>query len=361
MKKKVEQILKYFDDIDTRPIVIVLSIILILIMFLRSGGIFFITEVLPVQFMEIYEKGQVKIENDWNNLMKVFGKEDVVFEERNKFEIPIGIPELTDEQMDNLSSFYTASTTYFIPDSRTILTEDLFDIETAISSDFSIEISEKYSEKEPQVLIFHTHANEFFIDSDLNKGLSEGVVGVGAELQKILKNDYGISSIHYIDEFDMVNGEGQRVGAYERMDAPIRKILEENPSIEIVLDIHRDGVDEDVHLVTEYNGVDVAKIMFVNGITTLIEDGEPVIVDWLNNPFIQETLGFSLQMQLSAETQFPNYTRKIFLNPYRLSTHMLPRSALVEVGAQTNTFEEAKNSMQLFAKILTDVIVNDND
>lgn len=360
MKDKLDELLARFDEIDIKPIAIVLVVILILVTLLRSGGMFFITEVLPVQFKEIYESGQVKIENSWNNITKIFGKEEVVFEERiNKFEIPIGTPEITDEQRETLSTFYDTSLKYFIPDSRTILTEDLFDVDIAVSSDFTIEVPSKYNEKEPQVLIFHTHANEFFIDSDLDKGLDEGVVGVGAELQRILKEDYGISSIHHIAEFDMINGEGQRVGAYERMDAPIKAILEEYPSIEIALDIHRDGVDEDVHLVTEYNGVDVAKIMFVNGITTLIENGEPVGVAGLENPFIQETLGFSLQMQLSAETQFPNYTRKIFLNPYRLSTHMLPRSALVEVGAQTNTFQEAKNSMKLFAKILTDVIIED--
>lgn len=326
-------------------------------LFVQSGGIFFVTQVLPIQLKSLYANGQVFVENDWNSLLKILNKNDVEFEDPTRFEVPEGIPNITEEQYNTLMDFDSMEDTYFIADGRTLLSENLFDVVKGISYDFTI----TPSATQPKVLIFHTHANEFFIDSDLSKGLDDGVIALGVELQRILKEDYGIESVHCKDEFDMINGEGNRVGAYERMDAPIKKILDENPSIEIALDIHRDGVADNVHLVVEYDGINYAKLMFVNGITTLLQDGELVPVENLDNPFLQETLAFSLQMQLEAENQFPNLNRKIFLNPYRLSTHMLPRSALVEVGAQTNTKEEAMNSMELLAKILTDVVLEEEE
>lgn len=340
---------------NVAPVGAIVFIIYLSVLFFKSGGVFFVMEVLPIQVIELYEKGQVMIENDWNNLMRILGKEDVFFKESaNRFEIPEGTYEITDEQRLILSDFDTMRSSYFISDSRTYLIEDIFDVDAGISADFTIEMPVA---DEPKVLIFHTHANEYFIDSDMEKGLEEGVVGVGAELQRILKEDYGLEAIHYIEEFDILDGEISRTGAYERMDSPVKKLLELYPSIEIALDIHRDGVGENVHLAVEYEGESFAKIMFVNGITTLLQDGEFVPVANLENPYLQETLGFSLQMQIAAENQFPNATRKIFLNPYRLSTHMLPRSALVEVGAQTNTKQEAKNSMRLLAKMLSDVVL----
>ena len=50
------------------------------------------------------------------------------------------------------------------------------------------------------------------------------------------------------------------------------------------------------------------------------------------------------------------FTRRIYINAYRYSLHMLPKSLLIEVGAQTNTKEEVLNSMDILAEILADVI-----
>lgn len=50
--------------------------------------------------------------------------------------------------------------------------------------------------------------------------------------------------------------------AYDYSEAAVRKILEENPSIEVLIDLHRDGVAEDTRLVTEINGKQTARIMF---------------------------------------------------------------------------------------------------
>ena len=75
----------------------------------------------------------------------------------------------------------------------------------------------------------------------------------------------------------------------------------------------------------------------------------------MENPYLKDNLAFSLQLQTTAE-QFEGFTRKIYLNAYRFSLHMLPRSTLIEVGAQTNTKEEALNAMEPLAKVLAQVL-----
>ena len=80
----------------------------------------------------------------------------------------------------------------------------------------------------------------------------------------------------------------------------VEKILAENPTIEVVIDLHRDGVAEGTHLVTEINGKPTAKIMFFNGLSRSRTNGN---IDYLPNPYIQDNLAFSLQMQIDAEEQ----------------------------------------------------------
>ena len=79
------------------------------------------------------------------------------------------------------------------------------------------------------------------------------------------------------------------------------------------------------------------------------------------NPYITDNLALSFQMQLTAEEYYPGLTRKIYLKGYRYNLHLKPKSMLVEVGAQTNSFEEAKNAMEPLADILGKVLYNSNN
>ncbi len=59
---------------------------------------------------------------------------------------------------------------------------------------------------------------------------------------------------------------------------------------------------------------------------------------------------------MNAQAYFPGFTRKIYLKGLRYNLHLRPRSALIEVGAQTNTFEEALNAMEPLAELLDMVL-----
>ena len=64
-------------------------------------------------------------------------------------------------------------------------------------------------------------------------------------------------------------------------------------------------------------------------------------------------------MEVAAETFYPGFTRRIYLKGYRYNMHLCPKSMLVEVGAQTNTLEEAMNAMEPLADIIDKVIKKD--
>ena len=100
---------------------------------------------------------------------------------------------------------------------------------------------------------------------------------------------------------------------------------------------------EGTHLVTEVNGKPTAKIMYFNGLSRTRANGD---ITYLPNPYIQDNLAFSLQMELASERMFPGFARHIYL----------PKSLLIEAGAQTNTVQEMKNAMEVLAETLCQVI-----
>ena len=174
-------------------------------------------------------------------------------------------------------------------------------------------------------------------------------MGVGEVLAEILRKQYGYNVMHHMGQYDVE----KRDYAYSNSLPALEAILKENPSIEVVIDLHRDGVNGSKRLVTEINGKPTAQIMFFNGLSRTKESGE---LTSLPNPYQAENLAFSFQMEYEAEQYYPGFSRCIYLKGYRYNLHLRPRSVLLEVGAQTNTVEEVKNAMGPFSDILHKVL-----
>ena len=240
-----------------------------------------------------------------------------------------------------LSNFYTV-------DSSTMIGPEQLNADDLLSRSMKID----NTTGGPKVIIFHTHSQEEFVDSTPGDPATS-IVGMGDYLTELL-NEKGIETIHDTGVYDIINGQLDRSNAYENAEASVRPLIEANPTLEVAIDLHRDGVAEGTHLVTEINGKPTAKIMYFNGLSRTRTNGD---IDYLYNPYIQDNLAFSLQMQLASESLYPGFVRHIYLRAYRYNLHLLPKSLLVEAGAQTNTVEEMRNAMEVLADTLTHVIL----
>ena len=242
--------------------------------------------------------------------------------------------EVTDEYYDNALEL----------DAKNLLA---LDADRLLGEDLSLE---KDGEN-PQILIYHTHSQETFADYGPDRP-DATVVGIGEYLTELLE-EMGYRVIHDTTVYDLIDGELDRSRAYDHALKGITAILQQNPSVQVILDIHRDGVREDLHMVSEVNGKPTAPIMFFNGMSQTPEGA----IEYLPNPYKEQNLAFSLQMQLDAAAYYPGLTRKIYLKAFRYNLHLRPRSALIEVGAQTNTYEEARNAMEPLSRLL-DMVLN---
>ena len=218
--------------------------------------------------------------------------------------------------------FYTVT-------SITSLTKEIFRPSEFLDKDMKI----THDSSSPQILIFHTHSQEKFADSTDDDSTS--ILGVGDYLTELLTGK-GYNVIHDRSVYDYVDGKLDRSKAYTYAEQGIESILESNPSIEVVIDLHRDGVADTTHLVTEVDGRQMAKIMFFNGISYSNVKGN---INYL-------------QMHLIGEAYYPGFLRRNYINAYRYCLHERAKSMLIEAGAQTNTFEEVKNAMEPLADML---------
>lgn len=240
---------------------------------------------------------------------------------------------------------------FFIVDESTATNAEQLNAEEFLKKDLTV----KKNPEVPQILIYHSHSQENFVDSREGER-ADTIVGVGDYLEKILTDTYGYRVLHVTEEFDMAGGTLDRSAAYDYARPYIEKILQQNPSVEVIIDLHRDGVPEDRHLVTEINGKPTAQIMFYNGLS-YTRSGGPV--EYLPNPYIQDNLAFSFQMEYQAAQYYPKLYRGIYLSGLRYNLHLKKRAVLLEAGAQTNTVQEVKNAMEPFADILDRVLRGD--
>lgn len=253
-----------------------------------------------------------------------------------------------DTSMEKLKNFEYLVGNFYTIDGNTMADGDLLNAEKLMGKDLKID----QSKGGPKVLIYHTHSQEAFADST-EGDTSTTIMGMGTYLSDLLNNTYGIETLHHEGVYDLVDGKLDRSMAYQLAEPQIQNILAENPSIEVVIDLHRDGVAEGTHLVTEINGRPTAQIMFFNGLSRTKANGN---ISYLANPYIEDNLAFSLQMQIAAANKYPGFTRHIYLRAYRYNMHLKPKTLLIEAGAQTNTVEEMRNAMEVLADTLDHVL-----
>lgn len=241
--------------------------------------------------------------------------------------------------MEKFRNFDTLLKEFYVLDSITTIDASQLNLDALLGKDMTM----KTSNDVPQILIYHTHSQEGFADS-VPGDESTTVVGAGDKLAELLRG-YGFNVIHHKGQYDVES----RDYAYSNAAPAIEQILAENPSIEVIIDLHRDGVAESTRLVTNLNGKPTAQFMFFNGLSRTKKRGD---IDYLKNENIDENLAFSFQAQLKCQEYYPGLARRIYLKGYRYNMHYRGKSLLIEVGAQTNTVEEIMNAMEPLAHVL---------
>ena len=256
------------------------------------------------------------------------------------------VPKVTIDR-EKLKDYEYLMSHFYTVDSSTMAGPDLIDAEALLGKNLKI-----IQDGTPKVLIYHTHSQEMFADS-VPGDTSTSIVGVGRYLSDLLNQKYGIQTLHHEGVYDLVNGKLDRSKAYQLAEPQILQILKENPGIEVVIDLHRDGVADTTRLVADVNGKQTAQIMFFNGLSRTRANGN---ISYLANPYLEDNLAFSLQMEIAAAEYYPGFARHIFLRAYRYNMHFRPRTLLIEAGAQTNTVEEMRNAMEVLADLLHRVL-----
>lgn len=253
---------------------------------------------------------------------------------------------IIDTLKENMDTDYLVEN-FYIVDSTTKIDRNIFNVKKLLSKDFSMK-----RKNQPQILIYHTHAvTEAFKDSRPGKK-EDTVVGVGAYLADILTDIYGYQVIHDETEYDNIDGRIDRNKAYNNALAGVEKILEKYPDIEVIIDLHRDAVNNNNQRVTEINGKKTAQIMLFNGLSRN-QKGD---ISYLYNPNLQANLAFSLQLKLAAMEKYPEFTIRNYLKGYRYNLHLRERALLIELGNENSTVEEAKNAMEPLAELLNEVL-----
>ena len=225
------------------------------------------------------------------------------------------------------------------------------DIRSLLEQDSDLVISDK---SKPSVLVYHSHTTEayalldsgYYISSDArSKKPSRNVVRVGDELVAALESA-GYSVIHDTEIHDTDYNS-----SYEDSRKTVEKYLEEYPSIEITIDLHRDDITYDnktkVKPTAVVNGKKAARMMLIAGCEYGLVKNYP---DWEYN------LRFDLRVQQEVNALYPGLMRPILFSQRKYNMYETHTSFLLEVGTDANTLDEACYSARLFGTALAQMM-----
>ncbi|MBQ7740112.1 MAG: stage II sporulation protein P [Eubacterium sp.] len=202
----------------------------------------------------------------------------------------------------------------------------------------------------PTVLVYHSHTTEayslldkgYYISSDArSEDSSRNTVRVGEELVKYLEKQ-GFKVIH-----DKKIHDRDYNASYDNSRQSVERYLEEYPSIDITIDLHRDDITyknkTKVKPTVKVNGKKAAKMMIISGCEYGLVKSFP---DWEYN------LRFDLAVQQKLSSMYQGLMRPILFSQRRYNMFETHNSFLLEIGTDANTLDEACYSARLFGDAL---------
>ena len=206
----------------------------------------------------------------------------------------------------------------------------------------------------PTVLIYHTHTSEsyalngdglYYPDAPTHRSEADrNMLRIGDELCAVLEQR-GVGVIHDRNTYDDAYN-----GAYARSRAAAQAYLEEYPTLQITVDVHRDALQENgrhVKPTAVIDGKKAAQIMVLTG----AEEGDVTFPHWESN------LAFALALQKAAQAKYMGLMKPLFFCPRRYNMDLTEQSVLLEIGTEANTLEEAIYSARLIGDVLADCVL----
>lgn len=200
----------------------------------------------------------------------------------------------------------------------------------------------------PAVLILHTHGTEAYTPEDGDTydasgnfrtlDESKNMLCLGSLVARRLEEaGIGVILDRNLHDYPDYNS------AYPNAAASVEEILGDNPSIRLILDLHRDAADTAYgQMVTECSigSERAAQLMMVVGTG---ESGQ-------ENPGWQENLSLALKLQALLERENPGICRPLKLSRNRYNQHLGDKALLIEIGAAGNTLREAELAAEALAR-----------
>ncbi|MDD2233720.1 MAG: stage II sporulation protein P [Desulfitobacteriaceae bacterium] len=193
------------------------------------------------------------------------------------------------------------------------------------------------SEKKVLVGIYHTHGTESYIGDggpERSKNENGEIVTIGETLKKGLEKQ-GINTVHSLKNHDAADFNK----AYGESIKTAQKIVQDNPDLRLLLDIHRDGLPYKTTAMV--NNKQVSKVLLVIG---------------QKNPDWQKNEQIAKQIIALGEQKFPGLfkTGLLYAADARYNQHLAEGAMTFEIGSQLNTLAEANGAAQAVAEVLAE-------
>ncbi len=193
----------------------------------------------------------------------------------------------------------------------------------------------------PEVLIYHTHTTESYKPGNpINFDASQNVCAVGDALVNELQNNYGISTIN--DK--TVHDAEAYTQSYARSVVTLDKYIKQNKDFKLVIDMHRDSVEDKKAVTMKMNGENVAKFMIVMA---------------RKNPHFDKNMALANKIMQTSDKLFPGFCKGAFYYNYGTRYFNQDKSdnaMLIEIGADINTTDEAKASTKYLGRIIAECL-----
>ena len=214
-------------------------------------------------------------------------------------------------------------------------------LENKVVNLYDPKLKKAINTNKPEVLIYHTHTSESYKPGNpISTDNTQNVVAVGDVLVNELQTNYGISAIN--DK--TVHDKEAYTQSYARSVVTLDKYLDKYKDFKLIIDLHRDSVDDKKAITAKLNEENVAKISFVMA---------------KKNPHFDKNMALANKMIQTSDKLFPGFCRGVIYYNYGTRYFNQDRSnnaVLIEVGADINTSDEAKASAKYIARIIAECL-----